>query len=118
MLKLLKWARTPPEKKVPQSAYDALVAEYDTLVQECEALEGERDGFIQQVEDLTGKYSALGFDYALIEGLAKRALALLLEVDTTRSGGMALFRKRTDLMRDAGAAGLLEKAQGEEESDA
>lgn len=110
---LKKWVRPSLVETVPKSQYDTLAAEYDALVQECESLEGQRDRAVQQGEDLSVKYSALGFDYALVEGLAKKAIALLQEVDTTRTGGMALYRKRIDLLREAQSAGLIEEENKE-----
>lgn len=108
---LLKWLVSRKER-------DALSRELVRVRQDYQECQEACLGVRTEYNALAQEHDALGSDYALVVGLAKRALALLLEVDTTRTGGMTLFRKRTDLMREAGAAGLLEKAQGEEESDA
>jgi hypothetical protein len=83
------------KKTVPKSTYDALRGEVARLQ--------------EQIADLTGKYTTLGFDEALVRSLAQRAIALLQRVDTTRSGG-ATFKQEIDvLVGEARSAGVIEE---------
>jgi hypothetical protein len=84
-----------PEETVSKAAYNNFVLAYDVLLEE--------------VADLTGKYSVLGFDEALVRSLAQRAIALLQKVDTTRSGGVAFKQEIDVLVGEARSAGVIEE---------
>ncbi|SRR6266568_3994978 len=94
--------RPPPEETVPKSRYDNIVLARD------EALEDNKR-LIEEVADLTGKYTALGFDEARVSSLALRAIKLLQRVDTTRTGGMAFKQEIDALVGEARSAGLIEE---------
>jgi hypothetical protein len=97
-----KKSQPPPEETVSKTAYNNFVLAYDVLLEENQRLIGE-------VADLTGKYSVLGFDEALVRSLAQRAIALLQRVDTRRSGG-ATFKQEIDvLVGEARSAGVIEE---------
>ncbi len=76
---------------------------------EYESLQDEAKRLQAQVADLTGKYTALGFDEALVRSLAQRAIKLLQRVDTTRTGGVAFKQEIDALVGEARSAGLLEE---------
>jgi len=75
---------------------------------EYESLQDEAKRLQAQVADLTGKYTALGFDEALVRSLAQRAIAFLQKVDTTRTGGVAFKQEIDALVAEARSAGLIE----------
>jgi hypothetical protein len=97
-----KQAQLPKEETVSKTAYNNFVLAYDVLLEENQRLIGE-------VADLTGKYSVLGFDEALVRSLAQRAIALLQRVDTTRTGGVAFKQEIDALVGEARSAGLVEE---------
>ena len=76
---------------------------------EYESLQDEAKRLQAQVADLTGKYTALGFDEALVRSLAQRAIKLLQRVVTTRTGGVAFKQEIDALVGEARSAGLLEE---------
>ncbi len=76
---------------------------------EYESLQDEAKRLQAQVADLTGKYTALGFDEALVRSLAQRAIAFLQKVDTTRTGGVAFKQEIDVLVAEARSAGLIEE---------
>ncbi len=76
---------------------------------EYESLQDEAKRLQAQVADLTGKYTALGFDEARVSSLAQRAIAFLQKVDTTRTGGVAFKQEIDALVGEARSAGLIEE---------
>ncbi len=99
---------------VPKKEYDLVKRERDALLEGHAALTQEVGRLQAQVADLTGKYTALGFDEARASGIAQRAIALLQRVDTTRTGGAA-FRQEIDvLVGEARSAGLIEEKKEQE----
>ncbi len=76
--------------------------EYDALQDKAKRLQA-------QAADLTSKYTALGFDEALVRSVAQRAIALLQRVDTTRTGGVAFKQEIDVLVAEARSAGLIEE---------
>ena len=90
------------KKTVPKSTYD-------TLEKERDAFEGEVKRLQAQVADLTGKYTALGFDEARVSSLAQRAIRLLERVSTTHRASPNFKREIDVLVGEARSAGLVEK---------
>ena len=94
-------------KKVPLSTYDTAIRERNAFEKEVERLQ-------EQVADLSSKYSALGFDEALVRSLAQKALGLLERVSTTHRASPNFKREIDVLVGEARSAGLVEEKQKEE----
>src|SRR6266571_5225379 len=92
--------RVPPEETVLKSRYDDVVLAHDVLLEDNKRL-------VEEVAGLTGKYTVLGFDEALVRSLAQRAIALILRVDTTRTGGVAFKQEIDVLVGEARSAGVI-----------
>jgi hypothetical protein len=101
-----KQVQPPKEETISKATYDNFVLVYDAILEENQRLQ-------EQVADLTGKYTALGFDEALVRSLAQRAIALLQRVDTTRTGGAAFKQEIDALVGEARSAGLIEEKSKE-----